>query len=254
MDLRLRALNTLIEEKLIDQEATRQRINVTEKQVADTIESIRKEQRMSKKQLEMALEGTGLTFEDYKRQVEKGLKRSRLINRVVKSKIEIKEEDLRTYYQTHLEDYMADESVRISHILLPLPANPTENQEDGILLIAEDIMRTGQGKDFAGLAHQYAKDLPGAKGGDLGYFKKGELVPALDRMAFRLRVGQVGEPIRTQEGIILIKVTDRKGGSPIPLDQIKKKVERDYQNSQTEQLYRQWIRKLRERSFIEVKL
>ncbi|NIS59457.1 MAG: peptidylprolyl isomerase, partial [Proteobacteria bacterium] len=66
--------------------------------------------------------------------------------------------------------------------------NPTEDQEEGVLLIAEDIMRMGQGKDFATLAHQYAQDLPGAKGGDLGYFKKGELVPAIDRTAFRLRV------------------------------------------------------------------
>ncbi len=88
----------------------------------------------------------------------------------------------------------------------------------------------------------------------MGYFKKGEMIAAIEKRAFALEVGQVGGPIQTPAGMVLIKVTDRKGGSPIPLAKIKKKVEADYYNQEMERRYRQWLNKLKARSFIEVKL
>ncbi len=255
LDLRLQVLNTLIDERLIDQEADRQRISVTQKQLDDTIESLRKEQGLSENQLEMTLKARGMTFEAYREQVEKGLKRTRLINRTVKTKIEVTEENLRAYYETHSQNYLSEESVRISHISLPVPQNPTDDPDESVLLIVKDIMRRAvKGEDFASLALQYAQDIPGIKGGDLGYFKKGELIPAIDEKAFTLRKGEVGEPIRTRDAIILVKVTDRKDEGPIPFDEIREALGKDYRKTQAEQLYQQWIRDLRERSFIEVKL
>ncbi len=255
LETREQVLNLLIDEKLIDQEATRQRISVPQKQVEKTIESLRKEQGLSQAQLEMALKAQGLTFEEYTAKVEKGLKRTRLINQIVKSKIEIKEEDLRTYYKNHTENYMIDESIRISHILLPLTTNPTKTQEQAALSTVKDIlMRVESGEDFATLAREYRQTHPGMRAGDLGYFKRGEMIPAIEKTAFRLEVGKVGGPIRTQEGLILIRVTEKKDGSPIPLDKIRQRVEKDYQKSESERRYRQWLSKLRERSFIEMKL
>jgi len=155
LDLRLQVLNTLIDERLIDQEANRQRISVTQKQLDDTIESLRKEQGLSQSQLEMTLKARGMTFETYREQVEKGLKRTRLINRSVKSKIEVTEENLRTYYETHSQNYLSEESVRISHISLPVPQNPTDDQDESVLSIVRDIMRRAEkGEDFASLALQ----------------------------------------------------------------------------------------------------
>lgn len=255
LDVRLQALNAMIDEKLIDQEAVRLRISVSQKQINNTIESLRREQGLSQNQLEAALKAQGLSYEAYEEQVEKGLKRTRIVNRFVKSKIEIEEDDLEAYYEKNMRNYMADQSIRISHILLPLPANATREEEEGGISIAKEILkRVEEGEDFVALAHQYSREVPGVKGGDLGYFKRGEMIAPIDRIAFKLEVGEVGQPIRTGEGIILIKVTDRKGGSPIPLAEIREKVEKDYHNSRVEQQYRQWLRKLREKSFIEVKL
>lgn len=255
LDARLVVLNTLIEEKLVDQEANRLGIRVTEKQVKDAVESFRKQRGWSQSQLEMALQAEGLTREDYREEVVKGLKRNRLVNRVIKSDIEIEEEDIRTYYETHLNDYLADESIRISHILLPCPPNPTQENEEALLSMAKDILkRVKNGEDFAALAHEYSQTTPGVREGDLGSFKKGEMIPTLENIAFSLRVGEVGGPIRTPEGVVLIKVTDKKGANPIPLAKIRKRVEKDCYSNEAERRYRQWLNKLKKRAFIEVKL
>ncbi len=255
LEVRRQALNAMIDEKLLDQEANRQNIQVGQQQLDDTLESLRKERGLTLSQLEMALKDQGITYEAYTAEVEKGLRRTRLINRVVKSEIEINEEDLKNYYETHIMDYMANESIRISHMLLPLPENSTQDGEEAVLSRAKEILqRVEKGEDFDILVREYSQKAPGIQGGDMGYFKKGEMIAAIEKRAFALEVGQVGGPIQTPAGMVLIKVTDRKGGSPIPLAKIKKKVEADYYNQEMERRYRQWLNKLKARSFIEVKL
>jgi len=255
LDSRRQALDALIEEKLIDQEADRQNINVTQKELKETLESLRRQQGLSRSQLEQILKAQDLTYETYSAEVEKGLRRTRLINRIVKSKIEIREKNLRTYYQTHMDEYMADESIRISHLLLPLSPDSTKDKEEATFSRAKDILtRVQQGEDFATLAHECSMNTPGAVEGDLGYFKRGELIPSIEKRAFSPKVGEVAGPIRTPEGIVLIKVTEKRVGSPIPFAKIKKRVEEDYYRSEIDRRYRQWLNRLRRRSFIEVKL
>ncbi len=254
-DVRRHVLNALIEERLIDQEATRQNIVVTQKTLEDALESLRQERGLSQPQLEIALKAQGLTYEEYRGRVERGLKRTRLVNRTVKSEIEIREEDLRVYYQTHIKDYMAEETIRISHILLPLSSNPTKDEEAETSSIAKEMLnRAEKGEDLAEVARQYSHRIPGVQGGDIGYFKSGEMIPAIEKRALSLKVGEMAGPILTAKGVFLIRVTDKKGGKPIPFAEIKKTVEKDYYRNEVDRQYRRWVKKLKERSFIEVKL
>jgi peptidyl-prolyl cis-trans isomerase SurA len=255
LDVRQEALNTLIEEKLIDQEADRQKIEVTQKQLNDTVASLKAERGWSQSQLEMAVEAQGFTYEEYLAEVERRLKRTKLITRVVKSEIEINDENLRAYYEAHIDDYMADESIRISHILLPLAPNSTSDAEEAAFSKAREILaRLEEGEDLTALARQYSQDILGLRAGDIGYFKQGEMIPSIEEAAFSLRVGEVTAPIRTPEGVVLIKVTDRQRGGPPALEEIRKRVENDYYRSETERRFRDWVNRLKERSFIEVKL
>lgn len=254
-DVRYRALDTLIEEKLIDQEAERQQIQVTERELREALDSLREERGLSQSQLEAALRAQGLTYDEYKERVEKGLKRTRLINRVIKSKIEMDEEEIKAYYQAHRDDYMVEQSIRISHILLPIAPGSSENEEGAALSMAEEILtRADKGEDFDTLAYEYSQRVADLRWGDLGYFKKGEMIPAIEKVAFGLEVGQVGGPIQTAEGVVLVKVTDKKGGSPLPFEKARKRVENDYYRKELKRRYREWVKKLKERSFIEVKL
>ena len=252
---RRKALLVLIDEKLIDQEAERQEITISEKQVERTIDALREEQKLTQGQLEMMLKAQDLTYREYKTEVARKLKRAKLINRAVKSKIEIKEEDLERYYQAHIHAYMADASIRISHVLLPFSPNSSSQRENEVLSLAQEIRKRAEGgHDLASLAREYAGRMPGIRAGDLGYFKRGEMISALEDEAFGLEIGEVGDPVRTPEGIVLIRVTDRKTSQPIPLERIKEKVEMDYYTREVERQYQEWMNKLREKAVIEMRI
>ena len=64
--------------------------------------------------------------------------------------------------------------------------------------------------------------------GDLGYFKKGELLPVFEREALRLKVGEVSGIVRTEFGFHIIKLLDRKGVEPLPFEEVKERVMADY--------------------------
>jgi peptidyl-prolyl cis-trans isomerase SurA len=255
LEARHRALDTLIEEKLIDQEADRQRITVTQRELNDTLESLRQEKGFTQSQLETALKAQGLNLEEYTERVKRGLRKAKLVNLTIKSTIEMEEEDLKSYYRAHVNDYMIDESIRINHILLPLNSGATKEQEEAALSMANDILRRVEnGEDFDGLAYEYSQGVPGAGWGDLGYFKRGEMLPALEKTAFGLTVGEVSGAVRTDSGVVLVKVTEKKGGTPLSFTEVREKVERDYYGSEVQRRFREWLDELRERAFIEVKL
>jgi parvulin-like peptidyl-prolyl isomerase len=88
----------------------------------------------------------------------------------------------------------------------------------------------------------------------LGYLKKGELLPAFEKEAFRLQVGEISGIIRTDFGFHIIKLLDRKGGIPIPFEEIKEKVMADFYQWETEKVFKQFITTLRDKAVIEIKL
>lgn len=90
-------------------------------------------------------------------------------------------------------------SVRASHILVD-----TKQEAESLKT------RIEKGESFETLAQEYSKCPSGRQGGDLGYFERGQMVPEFDQAAFSLPVGQISEPVQTQFGWHLIKVTAQK--------------------------------------------
>ncbi|HXA06892.1 MAG TPA: peptidylprolyl isomerase [Bryobacteraceae bacterium] len=116
------------------------------------------------------------------------------------------------YFEQHKTEY---ESVHARHILirfkgsqLPVAAGKKELTEEEALAKAQEIRKKlTAGEDFATLAKTESDDVQtGAKGGDLGTFRRGQMVPEFEQAAFSLPVGQVSEPVKSKFGYHLIKV------------------------------------------------
>jgi peptidyl-prolyl cis-trans isomerase C len=138
--------------------------------------------------------------------------------------------DLRTYYDAHKNDF---EEAKGSHILIrfkgsSVPLKPNEKdltQEEALAKAQELRKQILAGADFATLAKTESDDTGSAvKGGDLGTFRKGQMVPAFDQAAFAVPVGQVSEPVKTQFGYHLIKITERTSK---PFEEAKTQIERE---------------------------
>jgi peptidyl-prolyl cis-trans isomerase SurA len=251
-----KVLEKLIEEKLIDQEAKKSGIKVTSKEVEGAIEEVKRRYAVDQENFEKLLAAEGVTLETFKKEIEKQILRSKVINWAVKVEPTAGEKELRDFYQKHIDRYRMNESYRISHILFPIPKDASLEQGREIRKRCQKVLeRIKGGEDFGEMALLYSEDPSSRKErGDMGYFKRGELLPALEREAIRLQVGEVSGVIRTEFGFHIVKLLDRKGGEPPPFEEVKEKVQADYYAREMEKAYLQFLSKLKEKSVIEIKL
>lgn len=168
---------------------------------------------------------------------------SLLLEKEIEDKVKIGEKEARAYYDTHKEEFMTNNQIRASHILVK-----TEDEANSIL---SEIKK---GADFAKLAQSRSIDTGSAKnGGDLGYFSRGQMVPEFEGTAFKLKVGEVSRPVRTQYGYHIIKVTEKREGKPIEFDKIKDLVVQKLTAEKQKEVFDSYIESLKKRYDMEIK-
>jgi peptidyl-prolyl cis-trans isomerase SurA len=247
-------LEKLIEDKLIDQEAKRSGIKVTSKEIEGAVEEVKRRNAATQEEFDKALEKGGLTLEAYKKEIEKRIQRMKLINWAVKVEPKAGEKELKDFYEKNIDQYRVNESYRPAQILFLIPreAQPEEIRE--IRKNCQKVLeRIKGGEDFGEAALLYSQDASAKDRGDLGYFKRGELLPEIEKGIVRLKVGEVSEIIRTPVGFHIIKLLDRKGGIS-SFEEVKEKVKSDYYGKEMEKAYQQYLSTLKEKSVIEIKL
>jgi parvulin-like peptidyl-prolyl isomerase len=253
--LHRQVLDRLIEEKLIDQEVKKSGIKISSKEIEATVEEVRRRNAVTEEALEKALAVEGLTLETYKKQIEKGLQRQRLVNWSVKVEVKAGEKELRDFYQKNVGRYRMNETYRPGHILFVIPKEATPGEIREIRKRGQEILeKIKKGEDFGEMALLYSQDASARNHGDLGFFKKGELFPAFERETLRLKVGEVSGLVRTEFGFHIIKLLDRKGVEPLPYEEVSEKVKADYYDGEMEKAFKQFLSTLKEKAVIEIKL
>jgi peptidyl-prolyl cis-trans isomerase D len=139
------------------------------------------------------------------------------------AQLQITDERLAQYYEEHREEFRQEEQVRARHILFKLPQQAAAEEEAKVRAEAEAIVKRLQaGEDFAAVASQVSQDPSSAQqGGDLGFFRRGEMVKSFEDVAFALRPGEVSDPVRTDFGYHLIKVEEVQEAGYRPLDAVR---------------------------------
>jgi EpsD family peptidyl-prolyl cis-trans isomerase len=136
--------------------------------------------------------------------------------RFMKDKFKVGDEEIEEFYQSHLEEFRVPEKLRAKSILVK-----TREEAENIL---KDLK---QGAVFSALAVKKSLyPLASRRGGEIGWFAKGEKDPALEKAAFSMKIGQVSDIIKTEAGYEIIKLMDRQGGGIKPLDEVKEGIER----------------------------
>ncbi len=134
---------------------------------------------------------------------------------------------IQKYYEEHRDLFVKDPGeVQLAHIAVKLPPNATDAQKkaaaEKIVKIYNEAKTT---KDFAALAKQNSEDTESAaKGGDLGYFRPGQLPPVVDKVVFATPVGQLTQIVQSNLGFSFIKVVARRGETISPLPEVKAKI------------------------------
>jgi peptidyl-prolyl cis-trans isomerase C len=148
------------------------------------------------------------------------------LQKEVISKIKVTEKDAQAYYDKNPDLFKSPEQVKARHILIQVPKEATDEEKKKLKEKAAEVLtKVKAGEDFAKLAAESSDD-PGtkSKGGELGLFSKGSMVPAFEQVAFSLKPGEVSELVETEFGFHVIKVDEKKEAVAEPFETIKEKV------------------------------
>jgi len=250
---RWKVLDMLIDNRLAEAKARELGIKVTPDEVDKAIERLKKRNGISQEELFASLKSRGLTFDRYRENVKKELQRVQLINYEVKSKIIIRDEKIKQYYEEHKKDFSSPGEVHLAAIFLKKQKPGRQGDDEDILQKARDIVSTlRQGADFGALARKYSQGPGAEEGGDLGVFKTSELDETLARVANALPAGGISDPIMRDTGVQIVKVINKQEPGLKPLTQVREQIYDTLYREEVNKRFASWIKNLRDKSYIKV--
>jgi peptidyl-prolyl cis-trans isomerase SurA len=201
-------LDTLIAERLLEEEVRKLRIDVTDAEVDRVVQGTMKEHNLDLEKLKVALQRQGLTLDEYREGLKKQLTKMKIVQLKVKNRVNVDDSEVKAAYNQRKLLDERDFKVKARHILFLVP--PGQPDADAKQRANAALQRLKSGADFSALAKEMSED-PGSKnqGGSLGEFGRGEMVPEFEKVAFTTEPGKVAGPVRTQFGWHLILVEER---------------------------------------------
>ena len=230
------ALDTLIAEKIVKLESEKKDLTVKDSEIDKELENI-KGQYDSEDAFNEALASSGSNLDSVKENIKTYL----LTEKLLKDRVSITDDQIKEYFDANKDSFAQAEQVEASHILV-----------DDEKTAEEVKKKLDDGGDFAELAKEYSTDTSNAEsGGELGYFGKGEMVQEFDDKAFAMKKGEISEPVKTEFGYHIIKVTGKKEAKEAVLDDHKDEIKDILFDQALQTEYGTWLQEKKEDYKIE---
>lgn len=239
-------LESIIDMRLQLQAARGLDITANQEEVTDALNMMKQKSSLGDKEFAESLKKEGFSIEEYRKRMAEQIILSKIVGQQVRSKIVITEAEIDGYTAKNM-----DAGYKISQILLKKSASYPEQSslEEKAL---EILIRLSSGEDFAALARQYSDDPSGKTGGDLGFVKKEYLSIEFIEALSNMKPGDISKLFWTNKGLHIIRLDERyDANNAVELRKIAR--EKLFEKRFREE-YKSWIRGLREKAYIEVRL
>jgi peptidyl-prolyl cis-trans isomerase C len=246
-------LDQLVAYHLLAQESRARKLPVADTDVDARLADIRKS-FPTEEAFTQGIAAQGLTLDQLKAQAKSSLEVAKVIEAEVNSKVAVTDPEVKAFYDQNLERFKQGDSVHAAHILIGVPQNATAEQKAEAKTKAAAVLKTLKaGGDFATLAKANSQD-PGSapNGGDLGFFPKGQMTPAFEEAAFKLKPGAVSGLVETPFGFHIIKVTERRAPRTAPFDEVSGQIKDFLTQGQREQKLEQFVEQVKAKGKIEL--
>jgi peptidyl-prolyl cis-trans isomerase C len=224
--LKTQVLENLINLELLYQQSQNNGINIEETAINEQLKTIQK-RFPDEDGFKKALLKINLSEADLRTQIRRELAVRQLIDKQFVEKTIVSDKESKMYYDSHPDDFKKPEMVKACHILIKTEPLADDSHKAEARKKIEDIRnRLKKGEDFATLAKEFSQCPSSAKGGDLGYFTRGQMVKPFADAAFSLAPGEISSPVETKFGYHLIKSIDKKPETSIVYKDIKEKLQK----------------------------
>ncbi len=229
-------LDSMIEQKVINKEAEKKSVTVSEKELNKELDALITSYG-GEDTFNQALEASGIKEKEVKKDLETNLKAKKL----VEDTIEISEDEMKSYFDENKDSFDQPEQVKASHILVKDEKTANEVKK-----------KLSDGEKFADLAKEYSTDTASKEdGGSLGYFSKEDMVQEFSDAAFNLKVGAISNPVKTEYGYHIIKVTDKKEAQDANYEDSKDEIKQLLLENKFQSEYSTWLEETKKKYDIE---
>jgi peptidyl-prolyl cis-trans isomerase SurA len=251
--LRKDVLDTLIENKLTDQEVKRYKISVSEEEIDQQIAQIKRANSITDENIRAMLASRGMSMADYRNDIKGMLQRTKLVNREVTSRVVITKDEIKAYYEKNLAKYGGSRKYHLWNLFAKLPRNASavERQEAQARLKAA-LAEIKQGRSFEDLARSNGTGTGGLQGSDLGLFRAEELTPELREVVKTMPAGAVSPIVESEFGYQVVFVQQIVDAPARPLAEVEPEIQETLYREVVDGKIKTWITELRRSSLIKI--
>jgi peptidyl-prolyl cis-trans isomerase C len=251
-ELEKRVLDNLINIELLYQQSQKVGTKVDETEVNTQFETLKK-RFPSEAEFNDAIKKMKLTETIMKSQIRRGVAIQRFLDKMTLGKVEVTEEEIKAYYDSHTDLFKKPEQIRASHILIKVePGANEKNKEKARKKIEKIRQRLVKGEDFGALAKEFSQCPSSAKGGDLNYFGRRQMAKPFEDAAFALKVGELSGVVETRFGYHLIKLTDKKPESTYSYEDMKDRIRKNLMREKIQVEVSNYVQELKKKASIEI--
>lgn len=239
--IRKRWIDRVISRELFLQKARAENVTVSDSEIDNNLTGIEKQ-------------SIPMTPQKLRQLVKANLMVKKIIEVHVLSKVVVTDQEVRSIYEGRKDKFKQPERARARHILIRMTASDSKKKKEKIRKKAKKVLaivKTGK-IPFSELAKKLSEGPSATNGGDLGYFKRGQMVPAFDKVVFSMKVGEISDLVLTKFGYHIIKLEDKKKAHIISLDEAKKDIRQNLMRLKSSQAIAAWARELRKKAAIEI--
>ena len=231
-------------------------------QMKDTVERIKKQNNITTDaQFRTALQQSGLTFEEFEKNLEKEYIKVRVQQQEIMTKIQLTEEESREYYRTHPKEFEKPATISIRDIFIATPTSVQGGQvvtnvaadDETSKKISDIRSRALKGEDFTKLVAEFSQSPSKANAGLIGPINISELAPQVHELIDKMKPGDISEPIHTPNGYQIIKLETLTAPVPEDFDKVREDIANRIGTSRLENEQKKYIDKLRTQAIIEWK-
>ena len=253
--IKRKVLDEMISRELLLQEARQKKVPDLDAKVDAEIAKL-KQQVGGDQQFTDTLREAGFTVGQYRKQVQDNVLVQEMLRTMTLAIPEVGETEAQEFYKTNQERFKHPQLAHVRHILIRVPPNSTDVERQAKRATIDALRtRIDKGEDFAEVARKNSED-PGSaiKGGDLGTFQPGMMVPEFDAVSFSLEPGKLSDVVTTQFGFHILQVIDRKPAGEAPFAEVKDRIREGLRQQKAGEAARKHVEELRTTAKVEILL
>jgi peptidyl-prolyl cis-trans isomerase SurA len=249
------ALDSLIAEKLIQQQIREAKLDVSADDVERAIDDIAKQNHLTRDDLKGALESRGMSMAQYKADLEKQLLRLKLVDLKVRSRVVVPDADVRAEWERQVSLEKREKLLKLRHLLFHFGESADAADKKRAMDAAVKARnRVVGGEDFGAVAKAVSEGPTAADGGDLGWFTGTNLLPELARAVAKMQVGEISGPIETDNGVHIVWLEDAKLKEPAGFEAARAQIYQKLYQEEVEHQMKVWVDELRSTGAVEIRL